>query len=256
MTGRRPNDDSFASLFEQSSTDQRGRARIRQGDRLEVTVVALGKDAIFADLGGKQEGYFDRITLLDAGGKLRVAVGARVSAIVQSVDKDGQALLVPVSVRGEDGVAETSTVAPQPTTASGAPMLMENARVKGKVTGIERYGLFVQINGTNGRNGRGLVPVSETSMPRGADLKRHFSIGQDIEVKILNIAEDGKIRLSIGALAADEDRANFEAYQATGEVPAAGAAAQPGGKGGAAKKAAPVVKNFGTLGDLLAKKKK
>ena len=61
--------------------------------------------------------------------------------------------------------------------------LVEGARIKGKVTGVERYGVFVQIAGSQGRSGRGLIPGPETGTPRGSDLKKHFSAGQDVEAK-------------------------------------------------------------------------
>jgi small subunit ribosomal protein S1 len=209
-----------------------------------VKVVAIGKDAVFADLGGKQEGFFDLPSLAGPDGKLGVLVGARISAVVEAVDDaSGQVRLAPVFVR------QASEEAPPDPTAIGdvvipktksTPLLLEGARVKGKVTGIERYGVFVQIAGTQGRAGRGLVPTAETGTPRGADLKRHFTVGQDIEAKILAIAEDGKIRLSIVAIKADDERVEFEAFA----------------KADRTKAASPEPKNLGTLGDLLSKAKK
>ena len=47
--------ESFAALFE--TQGQRARPkRPRRGDRVDVRVVAIGKDAIFVDLGEKEEG--------------------------------------------------------------------------------------------------------------------------------------------------------------------------------------------------------
>jgi small subunit ribosomal protein S1 len=169
-----------------------------------------------------------------------------VSAVISSVDEaSGQVRLSPVFVRaasqepeaGED--AELGVVIPK---AKSTPLLVEGAHVKGKVTGVERYGVFVQIQGTSGRGGRGLVPSSETATPRGADLKKHFAIGQDVEAKILSIAEDGKIRLSVSALKNDAERRDFEAFAKK--------------EGGGEKAKAREVRSFGTLGDLMTKKKR
>jgi small subunit ribosomal protein S1 len=253
MAEPRDKSESFAALFEQSAGATARQRRFKPGERLDVTVVALGRDAVFADLGAKQEGYFDLPELCGRDGKLSVAVGAKIAAVVTSVDDgSGQVRLSPVFVRktNEDsdfrgGDNETDVVIP---IAKSAPLLIEGARVRGKVTGIERYGLFVQIGGTQGRGGRGLVPTQETGTPRGADLKKHFTVGQDIETKILNIAEDGKIRLSIAAIKADEERGEFESF-AQGERTQS---TQKGQKGGDAGQAAPV-RGFGTLGDLLSK---
>ncbi|MFS8069272.1 MAG: S1 RNA-binding domain-containing protein [Byssovorax sp.] len=251
------NADSFANLFEQSSDARRGRREYRVGEQVEVTIVAIARDAVFAELGGKQEGVFERIGLCDADGKIRIEVGGRVSAVVGSIDKvTGQVKLNPVVIRNADadiGVARASSSGPA---GSTGPVLVEGARVKGKITGLERYGIFVQIEGTFGRSGRGLVPSQETGTSRGADLKKHFSIGQDIDAKILAIDETGKIRLSIAALGADDERGLFEAFksgQSPEATPADATATPQQQKGAPRKDKKPEPRNFGTLADLLSK---
>lgn len=242
MTGAK-NDESFASLFERSGGTPM-RRRFRPGERVEVEVVVIGRDAVFAELGAKQEGYFDLPDLAGPDGKLTVSVGSRISATVASVDDaTGQVRLTPIFVRASSTLPDFDPSGPDvvlPKSPS-SPLLVEGAHVKGKITGIERYGLFVQIQGTQGRGGRGLVPTAETATPRGADLKKHFTLGQDLEAKILSIAEDGKIRLSMKALADDTERQDFDAYAKGGDKPQKGKAAEP--------------RNFGTLGDLLKKKR-
>lgn len=236
--------ESFASLFEQTEGAGKRQRRWHTGESVEVTIVVIAREAIFADLGGKQEGYFERADLAAEDGTLRVEVGTRVSAVISALDPEtGQARLKPMVVRGagEDGASTAPVSGPTMAAPSGAggALLVEGARVKGKVTGVERYGVFVQIAGTGGRSGRGLVPTAETGTPRGADLKKHFVAGQDVEAKILHVDETGKIRLSISALKKDEERGEFEAF-AKGSV----------------KKDKPDVRGFGTLGDLLSKKTK
>ncbi|HEY4116726.1 MAG TPA: S1 RNA-binding domain-containing protein [Byssovorax sp.] len=244
------NDESFASLFEQTRTAKTGDRRYTPGDRIEVTVVAIAREAVFADLGGKQEGMFERVELADEDGALHVAIGSRVTAVVRGVDfATGQVRLSPVAIRKTAEDAPTA-VAPQPGQAAA---VVEGARVKGKVTGVERYGVFVQVAGTHGRNGRGLVPTAETGTARGADLKKHFAVGQDVEAKIVHVdAETGRVRMSISAIAGDDERRDYESFKATGEVASGDApdgAAPAKGKRG--KQPAP--RSFGTLGDLLKK---
>ncbi len=260
MSERRETSESFGALFEQAGGGRQERRRFHVGDKLEVTIVVVAQNAVFADLGAKQEGYFERVELSDAEGKLLVAVGNKVSATVASIDRSsGQVRLSPLFIRNPEGDAQHT-----PTLGVGAkgqsPILVEGARVKGSVTGVERYGVFVQIAGTQGRSGRGLVPTQETGTPRGADLKKVFTVGQEVETKILNIEPDGKIRLSISAVARDEERSSFEKFKDTGsETAEAAATDKPKGDSkkapqGAPKKPEP--RNFGTLGDLLSKKKK
>src|SRR5205823_6757062 len=102
--------------------------------------------------------------------------------------------------------------------------------VTGKIDRIEQYGVFVAFPG-----GKGLVPASETGTDRGTDMKRAFTIGQELKTQILEIDSSGKIRLSITGAVKAEERADMEAWKST----------QKKGTGG---------KGFGTLGDLLKDK--
>jgi len=102
--------------------------------------------------------------------------------------------------------------------------------VTGQVDRIEPYGVFVIFPG-----GRGLVPASETGTDRGTDLRRHYTLGQELKAAIVEVDSTGKIRLSIPAAQRMEERAEIEAWKR--KQPAAG------GKG------------FGTLGDLLEGRK-
>lgn len=65
--------------------------------------------------------------------------------------------------------------------------------VKGKVTGITKFGAFVETE--DGK--RGMVHISEISRSYVEDIKNELSIGQAVECKIISVAEDGKLALSI-----------------------------------------------------------
>lgn len=263
MSAKSP-DESFAAMFESAAPQHRGVTRRRRGDRLDVTVVAIGRDAVFVDLGGKQEGYFERSEVVDKKGEPFVSVGSVVQAIV--VEADGERVrLSPVSVRRSDSselVDETGETVHIPVARSGS-LLVEGARARGTVTGVERYGVFIQLEGTQGRHGRGLLPVQEMGLPRGADLQKHFPVGSAVETKIVAVAPDGKIRLSIRALAQDAEREEYAAYQTQqsdaahdeggGDAAGQGGGAKGQGRGKGGAKPAPQVRGFGTLGDLLAK---
>ncbi|MFC3886732.1 S1 domain-containing post-transcriptional regulator GSP13 [Bacillus songklensis] len=68
--------------------------------------------------------------------------------------------------------------------------------VKGKVTGIQPYGAFVEID----ENTQGLVHISEIKHGFVKDINEHLKVGDEVNVKILSIdAESGKIGLSIRA---------------------------------------------------------
>lgn len=67
----------------------------------------------------------------------------------------------------------------------------------GKVTGIQPYGAFVALD----EDTQGLVHISEITYGFVKDVTEFLSVGQEVEVKILEIDEDAeKISLSIRAL--------------------------------------------------------
>lgn len=67
------------------------------------------------------------------------------------------------------------------------------AVLEGKVTGILKFGAFVDLG--NGKSG--MVHISEVSNTFVNDINEVLKVGQVVKVKILTIADDGKISLSI-----------------------------------------------------------
>ena len=65
--------------------------------------------------------------------------------------------------------------------------------LEGKVTGITKFGAFVQLPG----GASGLVPISEIANAFVNDVNDYLSMGQTVKVKIVSINEAGKINLSI-----------------------------------------------------------
>lgn len=230
-----PKDESFAALFEQSGkTAQRAR-RARPGDVVLATVVQVGKEAVFVELEGRQQAFIEASELHDAEGRTSVAVGDSVEVRVVRIDDEG----VRVTPTMRAAVAAGATVELGAAAGAGAEATgakPETLRVAvgqvvhGVVERVESYGVFVQLDGTKGRAGRGLVPTVELGVPRGADLRKHFPIGTKLKTKIVAL-EEGKMRLSIKALKEDEERAEVEAFRGKEKQEAGG--------------------GFGTLGDLL-----
>ena len=63
----------------------------------------------------------------------------------------------------------------------------------GKVTGITKFGAFVEID----KETTGMVHISEVANAFVNEIKDHIQEGQMVKVKVLTIAADGKISLSI-----------------------------------------------------------
>ncbi|MFS0784156.1 S1 domain-containing RNA-binding protein [Bacillus sp. 1P06AnD] len=67
------------------------------------------------------------------------------------------------------------------------------SKLQGKVTGITKFGAFVELSeGTTG-----LVHISEVADNYVKDINDHLKVGDQVEVKVINVEKDGKIGLSI-----------------------------------------------------------
>ena len=65
--------------------------------------------------------------------------------------------------------------------------------VEGKVTGITKFGAFVEIS----EGVTGLVHISEVADSFVKDVNDFLKENEIIKVKVISIAEDGKISLSV-----------------------------------------------------------
>ncbi|MEO8876189.1 MAG: S1 RNA-binding domain-containing protein [Polyangiaceae bacterium] len=99
------------------------------------------------------------------------------------------------------------------------PQVVVGSVVTGKVEKIETYGIFVQLDNTKGRGGRGLVPSAELGVPRGTDLRKSFPEGTVVVAKVLETG-DGRLRLSIKGAKDAEERAQFEDAKSKSAAPA------------------------------------
>lgn len=67
------------------------------------------------------------------------------------------------------------------------------SKLQGKVSGITNFGAFVELpDGSTG-----LVHISEVADNYVKDINEHLKIGDQVEVKVINVEKDGKIGLSI-----------------------------------------------------------
>lgn len=67
------------------------------------------------------------------------------------------------------------------------------AILEGKVTGITKFGVFVDLE--EGRTG--MVHISEVASAYVKEIRDFVTEGQTVKVKVLSIGEDGKISLSM-----------------------------------------------------------
>ncbi|HEY2370389.1 MAG TPA: S1 RNA-binding domain-containing protein, partial [Polyangiaceae bacterium] len=202
-------------------------AALEVGKVVRGTVTAVRDFGAFVDLGGVEglipasEVAHERVDVAD-----RITAGETVDVQVLEIKDDvekGQKRIT-LSLKALLAAPERPAARPQAALAVGAI-------VQGKVVRIETYGVFVQVAGTDGRDGRGLIPTSELDVPRGTDLRKALPEGTTLTAKILETGS-GRLKLSVRGAKEAVERAEFEAHKD--------------------KAAAP--KTLGTFGDLFNKK--
>lgn len=74
--------------------------------------------------------------------------------------------------------------------------------LEGKVTGITNFGAFVDL----AEGVTGLVHISEVADTFVKDVNEFLKMNQKVKVKVIGVADDGKISLSIRRLKDDKKR--------------------------------------------------
>ena len=99
------------------------------------------------------------------------------------------------------------------------------AVVEGKVTGITKFGAFVAL--PEGRSG--LVHISEVANTYVNEVGDYLTVGQTVKVRVLSIAKDGKINLSVkqAAESAAAPRRDAQPRQPRQSTPARGDVQMP-----------------------------
>ncbi len=108
-------------------------------------------------------------------------------------------------------------------------------RLEGVVRTVKPYGVFLDLP-TLGPWVSGLLPGQETGLPREANLRKVFPVGEKFEVEIIDIDEQGRLRLSRRSIVEAAERGTTTPGAEAGEVQGqAPSAAPPGGFGAMAE---------------------
>jgi small subunit ribosomal protein S1 len=178
--------DDFAAMFEASLKAR----RIEQGQTIEGPIVAIGPEVAFVDVGGKGEATIDVDELKDAEGRLEVAVGDRIQAVV--VSTAGGLTLSRKLARGAATARQLEDAF-----HTGLP-------VEGKVEKTVKGGYEVRIAGQ-----RAFCPFSQIDIARGTDPAAHE--GKLYTFRITEFREHGRnLVVSRRALLEDEQRAQAD----------------------------------------------
>jgi small subunit ribosomal protein S1 len=175
-------EEDFASMFE-ASTQPR---HVDRGETLEGTIVAIGQDVAFVDVGGKGEATIDLDELKDADGHIEVAVGDRIQAVVVLTGGG-----ITLSRRLARGAATDRQL---------EDAFHTSLPVEGKIEGVVKGGFEVRI----GRS-RAFCPFSQIAQ-QGADPSAQ--VGRVCQFRIIEYGESGRnLVVSERALAKEQQEA-------------------------------------------------
>jgi small subunit ribosomal protein S1 len=160
-------DEDFGALFE-ASTKARQFAR---GQIIEGTIVAIGPKVAFVNVGGKGEAEIDLAELKDADGRVEVAVGDRLNAMV--VSTSGGIVLSRKGVRNASTQRELEDA------------FRAGLAVEGKVVKVVKGGYEVRV-----ARERAFCPLSQIDIVRTADPAVHE--GQTYTFRIIEYKDGGK----------------------------------------------------------------
>ncbi|MEX1367017.1 MAG: S1 RNA-binding domain-containing protein, partial [Nannocystaceae bacterium] len=173
-------DEEFAALFEQSMATGTGsnvprprETRLQAGQTVKGTVVAIGEDTIFVDVGTKAEARLDRSAVVDAKGVLKVAIGDTLEATVAHPGGRQPPQLVLAYGGASLRAADLELAA-----ASGTP-------VEAEITKAVKAGLEVDIGGV-----RAFCPASQVDLSYVADLE--VFVGQRHFFRVLEVRDGGR----------------------------------------------------------------
>ena len=174
------------------------------GQVLTGRVTRVTDFGAFVELGPGVEGLAHLSTFAPTGRregwKASVAPGMTAPFEILSIDLEKKRIGVALVPEGSSRASGT---------ASSSGEIVPGARLKGKVERHENFGVFVFL--APGRTG--LLPLSETGIPKEADVKKAFPVGADVEVVVLEADETGRrIRLSIKAIQDAHEAAEVREY--------------------------------------------
>jgi len=196
--------NDFASMMQQAkgSDSARTAARLRPGQVVTGTVVQIGHDSVFVDIGMTTEGRIDRRELEDARGEIKVQAGDSLKASVVSVDDVmGPKLTISFGkgrTRLDEGALEAARDARLP--------------VEGVVGAAVKGGVEVRVLGA-----RAFCPASQLGTEFIADLASLE--GQKLEFLITEVKNGGRdVIVSRKALLLEQQARQTEATLASLEV--------------------------------------
>jgi small subunit ribosomal protein S1 len=170
------------------------------GDKVRGTLVAIGEEYAFVDLGAKAEGRLDLAFLKDAEGELKYAVGDSIESQVTGKDEDSGMLLLG-SQHGHryHGIEEIENAYRQ-----GLP-------VQGQVGAAVKGGVEVQVAGM-----RAFCPASQIDIRFVEDMTEF--LGQRLDFRITKFEGGRRPNLVVSRRALLEEQQRIQAEETRAQL--------------------------------------
>jgi small subunit ribosomal protein S1 len=183
------------------------------GQRLPGRVTRVAQFGAFVELEPGIEALAHASTFMptgrSGGWSAQVAAGTTGTFEILTIDLDQKRIGVALM---EEGWARAEA-------AGARPGIVPGARLTGKVERHENFGVFVFL--APGRTG--VIPLSETGVPKEGDVRRALPVGADVEVIVLEVDPSGRrIRLSAKAVAEAREAEEVREWTERNAPPAGG----------------------------------
>lgn len=213
-TGLKKGDKIFASVLHMENEEGNVVLSMRQADRekywqemeeksksgeiISAHITDANKGGLISEIGGIQgflpvsqltAEHYPRVSGGDKDeilNRLRQFIGTDMMVKVINCDKEGNKLIFSEKAVNADEIK------------GKIDKYNVGDKVKGKITGIVDFGLFIKID----TQIEGLIHISEISWSRVSDLHKLFHVGDEVEAIIIGI-DNGKISLSLKRLQED-----------------------------------------------------
>jgi len=176
-------------------------SRLAAGTTFTGTVARQADFGLFVEVEPGVDGLV-HVSQLPPGVTLKdeaVAVGQTVTGWIREVDAASRRLSLTLR--------EVSTSNPWDGIKARIP---EGSVVQGEVENVAAFGVFVRLEAGL----TGLIPNSETGLPRDTPASKTFSPGQKVEVKVIGIdTERRRISLSVAGAKDEADRGDLRKFR-------------------------------------------
>lgn len=194
--------ESFEDLLKQFNQHhpQTRNGEPSSGDKVQGTLIAIGEDYAFVDLGAKSEGRLDIAGLKDADGQFKYAIGDSIETLVTGKDEDSGMLLLG-SQQGHryHGVDEIEHA------------YRQGLSVQGQVIAAVKGGVEVQVAGL-----RAFCPASQVDIRFIEDLAEF--VGQRFDFRITKFEGGRRPNLVVSRRALLEEQQRIQAEQTRAQL--------------------------------------